>query len=89
MTALMVFPGFVLDKAESIRAISGAPPWLSFELDDVRVIGATPEGATVVYHATAQRERGAPYRALMASVYVRREGRWRLVLHQQTPSPAT
>ena len=85
---LMVFPGVVLDKAETIRAISGAGPWLSFELEDVRVIGATPENGTVVYRATAQREGGAPYDALMTSVYTRRDGRWRLLLHQQTPTPA-
>lgn len=84
---LMVFPGTVLDKAQSIQAISGATPWLSVELEDVRIVGATPDGGTVVYRATAQREGNAPYQAMMASVYVRREGQWRLVLHQQTPSP--
>jgi hypothetical protein len=30
-----------------------------------------------------------PYRALMSSVYARRDGRWRLVLHQQTPIPGS
>jgi hypothetical protein len=86
---LMVFPGLVLDKAASIQAISDTTPWLSYELEGVRLIGAMPHAATVVYGATAQREGGSPYRALMASVYVRREGNWRLVLHQQTPNPAT
>ena len=84
---LMVFPGFVLNKGESLQAISGAPPWLSFELRDVRVIEPTPDSGIVTYHATAQRDGGPPYHALMTSVYARRDGRWRLLLHQQTPTP--
>ena len=85
--ALMVFPGFVLDKRESIEAISGASPWQSFELADLRVVEATPDTGIVTYRATAQRGGAAPYHALMTSVYARRDGRWRLLLHQQTPTP--
>ena len=86
---LMVFPGMVLDKAETVRAISDARPWESFELADVRVIEGTPDSGTVVCRATAQRTGEQPYRAMMSTVYARREGRWRLVLHQQTPNPPT
>jgi uncharacterized protein (TIGR02246 family) len=82
---LMVFPGLVLDKATTLRAIAAAPPWSRFELEDVREIAATPDSAIVVYRATAQREGEDPYEANMTSVYARRGGRWQLVLHQQTP----
>ena len=85
---LMVFPGFVLDKRRSLEAISGAQPWTSFELSDLRVIEAGPDSAIVTYHSAAQRQDAAPYLALMTSVYARRDGRWRLLLHQQTPTPA-
>ena len=84
---LMVFPGSVLDKAASIEAIRGAAPWATFELADTRVVLPTPDTAIVAYRATAARAAAAPYRALMTSVYACRDGRWRLVLHQQTPSP--
>ena len=84
---LMVFPGIILDRAQSLRAIAGAPPWASFELEDVRVVAAGIDGAVVTYRATAQREGEAPYRAWMSSVYARRDGTWRLVLHQQSPDP--
>jgi uncharacterized protein (TIGR02246 family) len=83
---LMVFPGLVLDKASTIRAIEAAGPWSSFELSDLRVVEATPDSAVVAYRATAERP-GEAYHALMTSVYARREGQWRLVLHQQTPTP--
>lgn len=86
---LMVFPGLVLDKAQTIRAIAAERPWTSFELTEVRPIEATPDTGTVTYRATARRGDAAPYRALMSSVYARRGGRWRLILHQQTPTPAT
>jgi uncharacterized protein (TIGR02246 family) len=86
---LMVFPGSVLDRQQSLRAIAGAPPWASFDLEDVRVIETGPDGALVTYRAIAQREGEAPYRAWMSSVYARRDGAWRLVLHQQSPDPPT
>ena len=82
---IMIFPGISLDRHQSLRAIAGAPPWASFDLDDVRVVEAGPGCAVVIYRATAQREGEAPYRACMSSVYARRGGSWRLVLHQQSP----
>jgi uncharacterized protein (TIGR02246 family) len=84
---LMVFPGVVFDKQETLQGIADAPPWASFELSDTRVINATPDTAVVTYRATAQRSGEAPYRALMSTAYVRRNGSWRLILHQQTPDP--
>ena len=83
---LMVFPGFVLDKRGSLEAISGAQPWTSFELSDLRVIEAGPDTGVITYRAAARREGAAPYHALMTSVYARRDGRWRLLLHHQTPT---
>jgi hypothetical protein len=84
---LMVFPGAVMDKPTTVRAIAGAPPWATFEMYDVRVIEAGPDVALVTYRATGQRHGEAPYRAMFTTVYARREGIWRLVLHQQTPDP--
>ena len=84
---LMVFPGAVFDKQATVEAIAAAPPWAMFEMSDVRVISASVDAATVTYRATAQRHGQAPYRALFTSVYARRDGTWRLVLHQQTPDP--
>jgi uncharacterized protein (TIGR02246 family) len=84
---LMVFPGAVLDKAATLRAIATAEPWSTFALSDLRVVTPTTNAAIVTYEATAQRDASPPYRALMTSVYAHTGGSWRLVLHQQTPSP--
>ena len=82
---VMVFPGSVLDRDASLRAIASAPPWSTFELADMQVIEVGPDSALVIYRATSQREGEAAYRALMSSVYARRGGAWKLVLHQQSP----
>jgi uncharacterized protein (TIGR02246 family) len=85
---LMVFPGMVLDKQRTLRAMAAEPPWSTYELADVRVIEATPDSAIVTYRASAQRAGEERYEARMSSTYVRRDGRWRLILHQQTPTPS-
>ena len=82
---LMVFPGAVMDKAAAVNAIAAAEPWTSYQLNDVRVIEIGPEGAVVVYRAEALR-RDVIYVAEMASHYARRDGRWQLILHQQSPA---
>ena len=83
---LMVFPGLTLDKAGTVRAIAGERPWQRYRLDEVRVTGAG-DAAVITYRATSRREGEADYRARMSSVYARIDGRWRLVLHQQSPDP--
>lgn len=85
--ALMVFPGVTLDKPGTLRAIAGAKPWARHRLDDLHV-AAAGDTAVVAYHATSQREGEDEYRARMSSVYARIDGRWRLLLHQQSPDPA-
>ena len=85
---VMVFPGMTLDRTRTLRAIAAERPWSSFELTDLRVIEGGPDSAFVVYRAVAQRPGESTYRARMSTAYARREDRWRLVLHQQTPDPA-
>jgi ketosteroid isomerase-like protein len=84
---LMVFAGLTLDKPATIRAIAGERPWSRFQLEDVRVIEAGDTGV-VTYRATSQRGDEDEYRARMSSVYARADGRWRLLLHQQSPDPS-
>lgn len=84
--AVMVFPDLVLTRQESLSAIAGAAPWSSFSLEDVHVLPIGAEGGIVTYRAVAERAGGSTYDALMTSVYAKRDGAWRLVLHQQTPS---
>jgi hypothetical protein len=81
---LMVFPGSVMDRNHALDAIRGASPWSSFELVDLVVTGDRA-AALITYRAKAVRSGSQPYEAVMSSVYVARDGRWQLLLHQQSP----
>ena len=60
----------------------GGAPWSGYELQDERVLELDGDTAVVVYRGTATRG-GEDYEALFNSV--RKNGDWRLALHQQTP----
>jgi hypothetical protein len=81
---LMVFPGMVLDKPAALETIRSVAPWASYELEDVRV-AADGSAGLITYRARARRPAEPEYDAYMSSVYIRRGGSWRLLLHQQSP----
>jgi hypothetical protein len=83
--AVMVYPGTVMTKRESLAAMSSARPWASYRLLDMRVLRVGTGGRLVLYRAIAKRAAGADYDALMSSIYVRRSDGWKMVFHQQTP----
>lgn len=82
---IMLLPGGMVltDRAAMVEAMSG-PPWSSHALEDVQVRMLGADAGVVTYGVVARRDDGE-YSALMASAYVRRDGRWRLAFHQQTP----
>jgi hypothetical protein len=85
--ALMVFPGgMVLDRDGVVGSLRDSPPWAGYDLYDLRVVPLGDGAGVVVYRAEARRDGEEPYRAVMASTYVRVGGRWRLAMHQQTPA---
>jgi uncharacterized protein DUF4440 len=83
--ALMAFPFGVMDRPAAIEAMEQAAPWASFELTDPLVVALTEDTGIVVYRATAQRTGQPPYSATISSTFVRRDGRWLLAFHQQSP----
>jgi hypothetical protein len=82
---LFLLPGGMVvdDRSKVIESMSGTP-WDRFDLTDERVVELGRDAAVVAYRATAWRG-GQEYVALIASTYVREDGRWRLAVHQQTP----
>jgi hypothetical protein len=84
--ALMVFPGMVLTKPETIDAIANGPRWTSVSFADQRLVRLTPDTIALTYRASGSRAgQERPYSAFVSSVYVMRNGEWRLALHQQSP----
>ena len=87
--ALMVVPGLVVDRATFLEAAAGDASWLSFQVEEPRVVELTRDCAVVQYVGRGRRQGQPEYVALMSSIYVRRDGAWKLAYHQQTPTPAS
>nr|WP_297429562.1 DUF4440 domain-containing protein [uncultured Actinotalea sp.] len=82
---VMLLPGgLVLRGADAVLPALGTDPWQGFAIADPEVRSPAPDVALLTYAVAAHRG-GPRYEALVTSVYARRDGRWRLVLHQQTP----
>jgi hypothetical protein len=84
-TVVMLLPGGMrlADRDVILESMRGIP-WTSFVLEDPQVVALGDDGAIVAYGVVAVRG-GAEYSALVSSAYARRDGAWRLALHQQTP----
>ena len=77
--------GVAMDRDQVVASLAEAPPWDRYEITDPRLVDIAG-GAALVYTGTGHRG-DEPFVARMSSVYVRRDGRWRLALYQQTPAP--
>jgi hypothetical protein len=83
--AVMLFPGGMrIVGRDRILDSLGSQPWESFRIEDARTVALLADAATLTYKVTAQRQGQAGYVALIASTYVRDDGQWKLVVHQQT-----
>ena len=85
--AVFVVPGMVISRNAFLDAVAHEEPWVDHGIEDPRTIRLTDRSAALVYRVTAQRADQPPFVAWLTSVYAEREGRWQLVLHQQTPIP--
>jgi uncharacterized protein YchJ len=83
---LMLLPGGIVlsDRTEVVAAMRGAS-WTGFELRPGVVQWLGPDAAVVAYEALARRGDDEEYHAWFNSTYVRQNGDWKLVVHQQTP----
>lgn len=85
---LAVFAGMILDKAAAIASTEAAiANWSNIRLEDVRLLALSEDVAALVYTGHAERE-GEPYSANTVSTYRQVDGRWQMVLHQQSANPA-
>ena len=83
---VMAFNIGTMGKDEVVSSMEGAPEWASYTIDDPVLVELGPDAASLTYTAVAQSAGNDDvYRAALTSVYVRRDGRWLLAVHQQTP----
>ncbi len=80
-----VFSDMFLTKDEAIDSTSGSriSQWIDVGFEEVRLLELPPHVAALVYRGLARRD-GAPYSANVTTVYARRDGRWQMILHQQS-----
>jgi hypothetical protein len=69
------------------KALDGmeGQPWSWFQIRNPLTVELSDDAAVLHYRVQARRDFQEEYQALISSTYVRRDGRWRLALHQQTP----
>jgi hypothetical protein len=87
--ALIIVPGMVIDRETFLRAVTHEQPWAGHQIEDPQTVWLADDSAALVYRVRAQRDGQPEFAGLLTSVYVKRDGRWRLLLHQQTPIPST
>jgi hypothetical protein len=89
--ALLVFPetGLITrDVAVDAILVENAEGrrWAEVNFEGVSSVQLTEEVALLTYSVSARWEHEASeYAALASSVYVKREGAWKLAFHQQSP----
>ncbi len=84
---MVLADGSVMDRDAVVASLEHAPPWQSYDIEDVRLVDAGGEAAAIVYVGTGYRDGDQPaFVGIMSSVYVCQDRRWRLALYQQTPA---
>jgi hypothetical protein len=89
--ALLVFPETgAIDRTFALDAIrienAAGSRWADVKFEDVHAVALVPEAAVLTYRVTARwAHETTEMTALASSVYVRRNGGWKVALHQQSP----
>lgn len=79
-----VFGFGMLDKDATVDAMASAAPWTDVTFEDLLAVPLAEGAAAITYAARATRG-DEIYEAMVSSVYARRDGTWKLAVHQQTP----
>lgn len=84
--AIIVFayPAGILQGDSARKGVSAQPRWRSVVMAD-RTVNQKGDVAVLAYRTEAERPDAPILKALCASTYLRDEGTWRLMSHQQTP----
>jgi hypothetical protein len=70
---------------EEIASMRGDSNWTNINLDEKGLAHLSNEAVVLTYEVSADRKSGEPYKALVSTGYVKRDGEWKMAFHQQTP----
>lgn len=86
---LIAFADFVgLRGNEEIASMRGDSHWTNIKLNEKGLVQLSDDAVVLSYEASANRTTGEPYKALVSTGYVKRDGEWKMAFHQQTPLDA-
>jgi hypothetical protein len=74
-----------VSSRDSIASQADADRWHDVHLDVEGFLQPTEDVALLTYRARAVRADEKPYAARVSSGYVKRDGGWKMMFHQQTP----
>lgn len=76
--------GFI--TKQQAMAMPAENAWTDVQMTDIVAYQVTDDCVTLAYHGQGMQEgRDEPYRGSIASVYVKRDGRWQLALTAHQP----
>ena len=82
---LMPPPAGVLSRDSAVELVRETPRWTGVRFGGRRVLQLHDRIFLLAYNASAHRRKElSTYRALASSIYINRDGDWRLAFHQQT-----
>jgi len=73
-----------VSSRDEIASQAKARRFSDVDIDVDGLLRPTDDVAILTYHVHALREK-QPYEAVVSSGYVRRDGAWKMMFHQQTP----
>jgi hypothetical protein len=72
--------GFV-KQADAAKMSRDAKPWTDVRMQDMHVLDLSEDTMAIAYHGEGTQEgMSEPYRSTVSSVYVRKNGEWKLAL---------
>lgn len=76
----------VFSKADIAESATTPNRWRDLKISDRHLLCLSDHVAIISYRADVRRADGRPYRALVSSTYVKRDGDWKLAAHQHSPT---
>ena len=83
--SLMSVPYGIATREEVLASLDESPVAVGYEIRNARTVQLGESSGLLVYEMTQRRRGMEPFEAAICTGWSRRDGRWLMVYHQQTP----